>query len=56
MGEEVLGPVKTGYHSVRECEGWKVGSSGNSLIETGEEGWGRRFPEGKPGKRITFEM
>jgi hypothetical protein len=33
-----------------------VGRWGNSLIEAGKGAWDRRFPEGKPGKRITFEM
>jgi hypothetical protein len=30
---------------------------GGTLIEAGEMGgWYRRFSEGKPGKRITFEI
>jgi len=29
---------------------------GSTLIETGKWGMGWRFPEGKPGKGITFEM
>jgi hypothetical protein len=31
--------------------------SGSGLVgEQGEGEWGRGFSEGKPGKRITFEM
>jgi hypothetical protein len=29
---------------------------GSTLIEQGEAGWDRGFLEGKPGKRMTFEM
>jgi hypothetical protein len=33
-----------------------VGEWGSNLIEAVEGGWDRRFPEGKPGKGIAFEM
>jgi len=33
-----------------------VGAWRSTLIEVGGGRWGRDFAEGKPGKRITFEM
>jgi hypothetical protein len=60
MGGEALGPVKSRCPNVGECQGGEVGMNGrvvgwvSTLIEA--EGWDRGFPEGKPGRRITFEM
>jgi hypothetical protein len=46
-----------------KCRGWGGGGVvdglGRTLIEAGGGeygGWDRGFPEGKPGKGITFEM
>jgi hypothetical protein len=50
MGGETLGPVKAGCPSVGECQdrdGW-VGEQGEWVWDEGLEG--------KPGKRITFEI
>jgi hypothetical protein len=33
-----------------------VGGWGNILIKAGGGGWNRGLAEGKPGKRITFEV
>jgi hypothetical protein len=38
------------------CEGLMPQKPMSTLIEAGEGGWDRRFPEGKPGKGVTFEM
>jgi hypothetical protein len=40
MGEEPLGPVKSGYPSVGECQGREVGVGGwgHTLIKAGEGG------------------
>jgi hypothetical protein len=32
------------------------GSRSGWVVEQGEQGWNRGFLEGKPGKRIAFEM
>jgi hypothetical protein len=59
MGGEALGPVKTRFPSVVECQGREAGSvwvdGGTSSLKQGEGGWDRRFPEGKPGKGTTSE-
>jgi hypothetical protein len=61
MGGEALGPVKAWMSQCRGMpgqgggSGW-VGGWGSTLIEAGEGGWATGFPEGKPGKGITFEM
>jgi hypothetical protein len=60
MGGEALGPVKTPCPSVGECQGREAGVCG-SVVELPHRSRGREdgiwgFPEGKPGKGITFEM
>jgi hypothetical protein len=58
VGWKVLGPVKAGCPSVGECYGSEAGVGGwvSTLMEAGggRMGWG--VAEGKPGRRITFEM
>jgi hypothetical protein len=34
----------------------RVGGWGSTLIEAGGRGWDKGFAEGKPGRRIIFEM
>jgi hypothetical protein len=57
-GGEALCSVKAQCLSVRECQGGEVGMGGwgITLIEAGGGGWNMGFPEGQPGKGITFEM
>ena len=43
MGGTALGPEGVRCPSVGECQGWKAE-------------WDRRFPEGRPGKGVAFEM
>jgi hypothetical protein len=52
MGGKALGLVKTLCPSVRECQGQEAGVSG---LVSRRRGIGE-FSEGKPGKRITFEI
>jgi hypothetical protein len=58
MGGKALGPMKARCPNIGECQDGEVGVDGwgNTLIESGGEGWARGFLEGKPGKRITIEM
>jgi hypothetical protein len=53
MVGEALSPVKALCCSVGECQGQEAGVGG--LVSRGRGG-DRGFAEGKPGKRITFEM
>ena len=56
MGGEALGPVKILCPSVGECQGQEVGLGGLVSRRKGRSVRGRVFSEGKPGKKITFEM
>jgi hypothetical protein len=53
MGGEALGPVKDLCPSVGECQC----QEGQVCMLASRGSWrGEGFLEGKPGKRITFEM
>ena len=55
VGGAALVPVKALCSCVGECQGGKVG--GGAPSERQREGrWDRGFPEGRPGKKVTFEM
>jgi hypothetical protein len=55
VGGAALDPVGVQCSSVGECQGGKVG--GGAPSERQREGrWDRGFPEGRPGKKVTFEM
>jgi hypothetical protein len=55
----VLGPVEVRCPRIEECQGMKAGV-GEWVGEHPHRGRGRGrrwgFPEGRPGKGITFEM
>jgi hypothetical protein len=51
MGGEALGPVKFLCSNIGECQDQEAGVGG--LLSRERH---RGFSEGKPGKRITFEM
>jgi hypothetical protein len=54
MEGEALDPVKAQCPSVEQCQDRKMGVGGLVSRVRGERD--RGFPEGKPGKKITFEM
>ena len=54
MGGEAFGPVKALCPSVGECQDREAGVGG--LVSRGRADGIGGFSEGKPGKRITFEM
>ena len=59
IGGEILGPMKAQFPSIGECQGSGVGVGGlerEHPHRSREMGMGEGFPEGKPGKGITFEM
>jgi hypothetical protein len=53
MGREALGRLKILCPRTGECQGQQVGVGG--LVDR-ERGKGMGCSEGKPGKKITFEM
>jgi hypothetical protein len=58
VGGEALGPGKSLCPSVGKCQDREAGVGGwvSTLIGAGGGKMDRGFPEGKPGKGITFEM
>ena len=58
VGGEALGSVKAEGRSVGECQVGEAGLGrwGKTLIEAVGAGMGWGFPEGEPGKGITFEI
>jgi len=61
MGGEALGPVKTHFPRVGECQGGEARRSawvgrGAPSWRPGAGGWDREFLEGKLGRGIIFEI
>jgi hypothetical protein len=56
VGGETLEPEAVQCPTVGKCECRKVGGGGRDLHRGRGGGMGWGFPEGRPGKRIIFEI